>query len=108
MMQEQKHALAKGFDAVIDAWLIERQALLTQFVALPQMSVSDNVVQMLHTFCEAMVDYSSRGHFNVYEQLLRHISEHNAQRLDVANVLLQKIHDTTDKSITFDSRYWPL
>ena len=34
MMQEQKHALAKGFDAVIDAWLIERQALLTQFVAL--------------------------------------------------------------------------
>jgi regulator of sigma D len=105
MMQEQKHALAKGLDAVIDAWLIERQALLTQFVALPQMSVSDNVVQMLHTFCEAMVDYSSRGHFNVYEQLLRHISEHNAQHLDIANVLLQKIHDTTDKIIIFDDEY---
>ena len=69
------------------------------------MSVSDNVVQMLHTFCEAMVDYSSRGHFNVYEQLLRHISEHNAQHLDVANVLLQKIHDTTDKIIIFDDEY---
>jgi len=105
MMQEQRHGLSKGFDAVIDAWLIERQALLTQFVGLPQMSVSDDVVQMLHTFCEAMVDYSSRGHFNVYEQLLRHISDHNAQRLDMANLLLGKIHDTTDRIIIFDDEY---
>ena len=104
-MQEQRHGLSKGFDAVIDAWLIERQALLTQFVALPQMSVSDDVVQMLHSFCQAMVDYSSRGHFNVYEQLLRHISEHNAQRFDMANVLLGKIHDTTDRIIIFDDEY---
>ena len=105
MTQEQGQSLDEAFDAIIDAWLIERQALLTQFVALPQMSVSDDVVQMLHTFCEAMVDYSSRGHFNVYEQLLRHISEHNAQRLDMANVLLGKIHDTTDRIIIFDDEY---
>ena len=105
MTQEQDQRLDQAFDDTIDAWLIERQALLTQFVALPQMSVADDVVGQLHYFCEAMVDYSSRGHFNVYEQLLRHISEHNAQRLDVANVLLQKIHDTTDKIIIFDDEY---
>ncbi len=40
MGQEQGRSLDEAFDAIIDAWLIERQALLTQFVALPQMSVT--------------------------------------------------------------------
>ena len=105
MTQEQGQRLDQAFDDIIDAWLIERQALLTQFVALPQLSVSDNVVQMLHSFCEAMVDYSSRGHFNVYEQLLKHIAEHSAEYLDITNVLLGKIHDTTDKIVIFDDEY---
>lgn len=105
MTQEQGQRLDQAFDDIIDAWLIERQVLLTQFVALPQTSVSDNVVQTLHSFCEAMVDYSSRGHFNVYEQLLKHISENNAQHLDITNVLLGKIHDTTDKIVIFDDEY---
>ena len=74
MMQGQGQSLDEAFDAIIDAWLIERQALLTQFVALPQMNVTDNIIQELRRFCEAMVDYSSRGHFNVYEQLLIHIA----------------------------------
>ena len=77
MGQEQGRSLDEAFDAIIDAWLIERQALLTQFVALPQMSVTEDVIHELHSLCEAMVDYSSRGHFNVYEQLLMHIAEHN-------------------------------
>jgi len=105
MTQEQGQRLDQAFDDIIDAWLIERQELLTQFVALPQMSVSDNVVQTLHSFCEAMVDYSSRGHFNVYEQLLKQIADHNAQHLDITNVLLGKIHDTTDKIVIFDDEY---
>ena len=74
MGQEQGRSLDEAFDAIIDAWLIERQALLTQFVALPQMSVTEDVIHELHGLCEAMVDYSSRGHFNVYEQLLMHLS----------------------------------
>ena len=105
MTQEQGQRLDQDFDDIIDAWLIERQALLTQFIALPQMSVADDVVEELHHFCEAMVDYSSRGHFNVYEQLLKHIADHNAQHLDITNVLLGKIHDTTDKIVIFDDEY---
>ena len=105
MTQEQGQRLDQDFDDIIDAWLIERQALLTRFVALPQMSVSDNVVQTLHSFCEAMVDYSSRGHFNVYEQLLKHIAEHNGQHADNARIVLGKIHDTTDKIVIFDDEY---
>ena len=105
MMQEQGQSLDEAFDAIIDAWLIERQALLTQFVALPQLSVTDNVIQELHSFCEAMVDYSSRGHFNVYEQLLKHIAEHNGQHADNARIVLGKIHDTTDKIVIFDDEY---
>jgi regulator of sigma D len=105
MTQEQDHRLDQAFDDIIDAWLIERQALLTQFIALPQMSVADDVVEELHHFCEAMVDYSSRGHFNVYEQLLKHIAEHSVQHLDTTNVLLGKIHDTTDKIVIFDDEY---
>lgn len=105
MRQKQGRCLDAAFDDIIDAWLIERQALLTQFVALPQMSVADDVVQELHHFCEAMVDYSSRGHFNVYEQLLMHIAQHNVKHVETTSVLLGKIHDTTDKIIIFDDEY---
>mgnify|MGYP001390354358 CR=1 FL=1 len=105
MAEGQGKSLDEAFDAIIDAWLIERQALLTQFVALPQLSVADNVIQQLHSFCEAMVDYSSRGHFNVYEQLLMHIAEHNGKYADRASLLLGKIHDTTDTIIVFDDEY---
>ncbi|MDB9972925.1 sigma D regulator, partial [Oceanospirillaceae bacterium] len=105
MTQEQDQRLDQAFDDTIDAWLIERQALLTQFVALPQMSVADDVVGQLHYFCEAMVDYSSRGHFNVYEQLLVRIAQYNTQYTDNTNVLLGKIHDTTDKIVIFDDEY---
>ncbi|MDB9904975.1 sigma D regulator [Oceanospirillaceae bacterium] len=105
MEQEQGRSLDEAFDAIIDAWLIERQALLTQFVALPQMSVTEDVIHELHSLCEAMVDYSSRGHFNVYEQLLMHIAEHNNLHAPHAHALLGKIHDTTDKIIVFDDEY---
>lgn len=50
MTQEQDQRLDQAFDDTIDAWLIERQSLLTQFVALPQMSVADDVVGQLHHF----------------------------------------------------------
>jgi regulator of sigma D len=105
MAQEQGRQLDEAFDDIIDAWLIERQALLTQFVALPQMSVAEDVVQELHHFCEAMVDYSSRGHFNVYEQLLTHIATHSVKHVATTNALLGNIHDTTDKIIIFDDEY---
>ncbi|MCO4837311.1 MAG: Rsd/AlgQ family anti-sigma factor [Oceanospirillaceae bacterium] len=105
MVQHQAQRLDQAFDDLIDAWLIERQALLTQFMALPQMSVADDVIGQLHHFCEAMVDYSSRGHFNVYEQLLTHIAHYNAQYTNQTSVLLGKIHDTTDKIVIFDDEY---
>ena len=105
MAQEQGRQLDEAFDDIIDAWLIERQALLTQFVALPQMSVAEDVVQELHHFCEAMVDYSARGHFNVYEQLLTHIATHSVKHVATTNALLGNIHDTTDKIIIFDDEY---
>jgi len=105
MVQQQTQGLDEAFDAIIDAWLIERQALLTQFVALPQMSVTDDLIQALHGLCEAMVDYSSRGHFHVYEQLLSHIKQYNEKHQQQAQLLLGKIHDTTDKIVIFDDEY---
>ena len=105
MVQGQDKSLDEAFDAIIDAWLIERQLLLTQFVTFPQMSVLDNVIEELHRFCEAMVDYSSRGHFNVYEQLLKHIAQYNSEHAASAQLVLGKIHDTTDKIVIFDDEY---
>ncbi|MDC9719244.1 MAG: Rsd/AlgQ family anti-sigma factor [Gammaproteobacteria bacterium] len=105
MTQEQSQGLDEAFDAIIDAWLIERQALLTQFVELPQLKVTEGVMEALHRLCEAMVDYSSRGHFNVYEQLLQHIIQHSSEHQARAQTLLGKIHDTTDKIVVFDDEY---
>jgi len=105
MTQEQAQGIDEAFDAIIDAWLIERQALLMQFVALPQLNVNDKVMDALHSLCEAMVDYSSRGHFNVYEQLLQHINKYNTDNQEIAQKLLGEIHNTTDKIVMFDDEY---
>ncbi len=105
MTQQTNQRLDEAFDDIVDAWLIERQALLSQFMSLPQISIADDVISELHHFCEAMVDYSSRGHFNIYEQLLAHIAKYNSAQVDQTNILLGKIHDTTDKIIIFDDEY---
>jgi len=102
MSSESPVQLDEALDNAIDAWLLERQQLLSQFVALPQMSIEGGVLAAIHELCETLVDYTSQGHFRVYEQLLQIIIERDPTRKDQLQDLLGEIHDTTDRIVVFD------
>jgi regulator of sigma D len=105
MSQDQQIPLGEALDNAIDAWLIERQQLLSQFVALPQMSIEEDVLGAIHEMCETLVDYTSQGHFRVYEQLLQLIIERDPSSEEKLQDLLGQIHDTTDRIVVFDDEY---
>lgn len=64
---------------VIQKWLKERQALLIELQALcslrPYQHTQQTVVMAtyLQQFCQTLVDYLSRGHFEVFTKLNLHI-----------------------------------
>lgn len=105
MSPDQPIPLGEALDNAIDAWLIERQQLLSQFVALPQMSIEEDVLGAIHELCETLVDYTSQGHFRVYEQLLQLIMERDPSSEEKLQDLLGQIHDTTDRIVVFDDEY---
>ena len=105
MSPESQVQLDEALDNAIDAWLLERQQLLSQFVALPQMSIEGGVLAAIHELCETLVDYTSQGHFRVYEQLLQIIIERDPSRKEQLHDLLSQIHDTTDRIVVFDDEY---
>ena len=105
MSADVKTQLDHELDDAIDAWLLERQQLLSQYVALPQMTIEDGILTAIHELCEALVDYTSQGHFRVYEQILQIILQRDSTREGLLKDLLGQIHDTTNRILVFDDEY---
>lgn len=94
-----------GVSDIIDAWLEERQKLISHFVSLPNQSISNGLNDQLSLFCELLMDYLSSGHFEVYEQLLREGSEFNDGSVEEAQKLFPMIQPTTDAALDFNDTY---
>lgn len=94
-----------GVSEIIDSWLEERQQLISKFVALPQRSVSEGLVEHIQEFCQVLMDYLSSGHFEVYEQLLKEGSEFNDGSLEKAQELFPLIQTSTDAALDFNDSY---
>ncbi len=94
-----------GVSELIDRWLQERQDLLGQFVALPQLRVDEDVTTSLRNLCDILVDYISSGHFGVYEHLLAEADEFDDGGLELAQRLYPEIQKTTDSVLTFNDNY---
>ncbi|OMH39669.1 Rsd/AlgQ family anti-sigma factor [Motiliproteus sp. MSK22-1] len=94
-----------GVSELIDRWLQERQDLLGLFVALPQKELGDDVVEMLRSFSQILVDYASSWHFGVYEHLLAEADEFNDGGIELAKDLDPKIRATTDTILNFNDQY---
>ncbi|MDP6167013.1 MAG: Rsd/AlgQ family anti-sigma factor, partial [Gammaproteobacteria bacterium] len=97
MSADVKTQLDQELDDAIDAWLLERQQLLSQYVALPQMTIEDGILTAIHELCEALVDYTSQGHFRVYDQILQIILQRDSTKEGLLQDLLGQIHDTTNR-----------
>ncbi len=93
-----------GVSDIIDHWLEDRQTLISQFVAMPAVTIAE-LEPKLEKFCTVMMDYLSSGHFEVYEQLLLEGGEFNDGSLEAAQVIFPKIQPTTDTALDFNDDY---
>ena len=86
----------------------ERNSVLAQFYNLAKYTETDNdthnIPELLEEFCQEMVDYMAKGHFELY----RRIEEGNERRdeiVQLANKIMPRISDTTQVAIAFNDRY---
>ena len=106
MLESCKNAQERwgGVNLLIDRWLLERDALIKAYHDLK--SKSDTLGadhQALLTFCEALVDYCSAGHFEIYEQLNSEAKAFGDDRgLELAEQYYVRINAITEKAMAFN------
>ncbi len=95
------------FDA-LDHWLASRKDLLVLYCKL---SVVPNRREALpgtgeiSQLCNALVDYVSAGHFEIYEQLLDCAENRSAEATQLAKKLFPRIAQGTDTILNFSDKY---
>jgi regulator of sigma D len=99
-----------GVSSLIDQWLQERQKMLVNFCDLGEIQKfdSDNSVhrEKLKHFCEILVDYTSAGHFEIYDQLVKEGEAfEDSHGLEAADSLFQTIDATTEIILDFNDKY---
>lgn len=99
-----------GVSEIIDRWLQERQDMLVEYCALSTNGGfnegNEQQCQQLRRLCQIMMDYTSAGHFEVYEQLIREAKDFNdTNALEEANGLYSQVEETTDAVLDFNDKY---
>jgi regulator of sigma D len=99
-----------GVSTLIDHWLQERKEMLVYFCTLGEIHDFDssNTVhrENLKKFCEILVDYTSAGHFEIYDQLMKEGQElQDNKALETADTLLQSIDVSTELILDFNDKY---
>lgn len=94
----------------INRWLEERQTLITSYCELSGIKAYGKSAflnqRKLQTFCEQLVDYASKGHFEIYEELTLEAKafSNNALALDLEKIY-SKIETTTEIALEFNDKY---
>lgn len=99
-----------GVSDIIDRWLQERQDMLVQYCSLSTTETfnedSQEQCQQLRKLCQIMMDYTSAGHFEVYDKLIREAKDFNdTNALEEANGLYSQVEETTDAVLDFNDKY---
>ncbi|MDR5860762.1 sigma D regulator [Halomonas eurihalina] len=111
MLEDCKNAQERwgGVHQLIDRWLAERRALLTNFRELQDACDADLEAlnkARIDAFSELLMDYISAGHFEVYPQLRAEAEAFNDNAaLALADNLLQRLDMSTELVLAFDEDY---
>lgn len=93
-----------GVNEIIDRWLKARQDLLILLLELGR--ESDTRERILESFCQILMDYTSAGYFEVYDQLIKEGQAfHDDAGLEVAQQLFKIIDGTTEVVLDFNDKY---
>lgn len=96
----------------------ERKQLVLKYMELinPQMKISqsddsmdqhvlDPSYEQVVDFCDALVDYISRGHFDLYPKIVELIENASGRSLSIAHRVMPRIDKTTEVLLQFADRY---
>ena len=61
--------------------------------------------KQLNEFCQALVDYLTRGHFVIYPKILTIMEHVSNRRLTIARRLVPRIEDNTEQLLQFNDMY---
>lgn len=93
-----------GVNLLIDRWLASRQELVADYIAISSAAPmpSANAGELQH-FCQALVDYVSAGHFEVYEQLTNEAKAFGDHRgLQLAKQIYPRLEVITEAALFFN------
>lgn len=82
----------------------EMFALYSTLGAARPFEMSEDLLDNIQDFCQALVDYTANAHFSIY----RYITEGKERRgsvLEIADTTYPKIAETTDIIIAFNDKY---
>lgn len=100
-----------GTLAIIDKWLEARQkciVLYCQLAGLPPYQTEEHSLPeqaKITKFCQLLLDYASKGHFEVYEQIIAQCKLDGEENLKIAQELYSRITKTTDTALNFNDKY---
>ncbi len=98
-----------GVSEIIDRWLEERKLLLIQYCKLSEFveeANNDSVAPLVQALCQIMVDYTSAGHFEVYDQLVKEGQEFDDKEgLKSAGESFKVVDATTEEILDFNDKY---
>ena len=92
-----------GVSNIIDSWLQERQQLVKIYCQLTGLHPAQPrpVWESIQRFCQLLVDYASKGHFEVYEQLMLEGQDFQDGSDEIAGVLIPKLEQNTQHLMDF-------
>lgn len=110
MLERCKNARERwsGVHELVDKWLQERQELIVCYTELAQQTQAGTAAEMkqVKLLCEIMVDYTSAGHFEVFEQLCREAEAFSDQKaIELSQQIFPLIQQSTDVILDFNEVY---
>jgi regulator of sigma D len=96
-----------GTQQFIDAMLDERQEMWVLYCKVAGLEPFPREAPehaLINEFCQVLVDYTSSGHFGLYERIIEGKERRRAVR-EVASDVYEKIAKTTDAALGFNDYF---
>ena len=107
-MENPANEIWKTVDNHITSWLGDRQALISSYCDLSGVKAysksSTPSYKNLQAFCEQLVDYVSKGHFEIYQELQLEAQTFSLDQSQFQHIY-PKIEITTEIALEFNDKY---
>ncbi len=98
-----------GEHSLIDRWLNKRQRLIVKYYNVlstkPLKTKENQLADNISIFCEALMDYCSVSHFQVYEKLLSSATEIDGADISQVRDAFARLEEITSNLVDFNDQY---